>query len=145
LQRSGCGKLETMKAFHGTNEVITEFKTKERIERGVNGLGNVCDHYYHTTGETEFVYFASNIEVSKSYGKNIMDCELTISNPFILDAQEKHYSKFENEIQQAIWNRIDTGLNDSIIILNLRDGLGRYNSDLISDVYMVKPSQIKIN
>ena len=134
-----------MKAFHGTDQNITTFTTRLRKERGINGLGNICDHNYYTTGETEFIYFASNKKVSETYGKIIMECELTINNPFIIDANEKHYSKFENEIQEAIWNKIDTGINDSIIILNLRDGLGRFNSDIITDVYLVKPNQIKIN
>ena len=31
------------------------------------------------------------------------------------------------------------------LIKNLRDALGRYNSEIVGTVYMVKPNQIKIN
>ena len=134
-----------MRAFHGTNEIITEFSIKKRGNGYTTSNGKFFKDSYADSGETEFVYFSDNIEVCKTYGCIIMDCELSLSNPFILDANFAHYASFGDTIRLAIEQRIDSGLNDSIIIKNLRDALGRYNSEIVGTVYMVKPNQIKIN
>jgi hypothetical protein len=137
--------MKAIKAFHGTSELITEFKIKTRGKGYTDKNGKFWNDCYADSGETEFIYFSDNIDVCKTYGNIIMECELSLNNPFVLDANFSHYSSFGDTIRKAIQERIDTGLNDSIVIKNLRDALGRNNSDLVGNVFMVKPNQIKIN
>ena len=137
--------IMTVSAFHGTSEIITEFVIKQRGNGYTTANGKFFKDSYADSGETEFVYFSDNIEVCKTYGNIIMECELELNNPFILDAEFSHYASFGDIIRAAIEERIDTNLNDSVIIKNLRDALGRYNSEIVGTVYMVKPNQIKIN
>ena len=144
-QLKQIGIMKTVTAFHGTSEKITEFAIKQRGNGYTSVNGKFFKDSYVDSGETEFVYFSDNIEVCKTYGEIIMECELELSNPFILDAEFSHYSSFGDIIRATIEERIDTNLNDSIIIKNLRDALGRYNSEIVGTVYMVKPNQIKIN
>lgn len=137
--------MTTITAFHGTTELINEFKIKTRGNGYTAANGKFFKDSYADSGETEFVYFSNNVEVCKTYGSIIMECELSLNDPFVLEADFAHYASFGDVIRQTIEERIDTGLNDSIIINNLRDALGRYNSEISGTVYMVKPNQIKIN
>jgi len=137
--------MTTVTAFHGTSELINEFKIKARGNGYTAANGKFFKDSYADSGETEFVYFSDNVEVCKTYGSVIMECELSFSNPFILEANFSHYASFGDVIRKTIEERIDTGLNDSIIINNLRDALGRNNSEITGTVYMAKPNQIKIN
>lgn len=136
--------MKEFTAFHGTSELISEFTIKTRGDGYTSLNGKFYKDSYADSGETEFVYFSDNIEVCKTYGSLIMECELSFNNPFILDADYSHYSSFNEVIRKTIEERIDTGLNDSIIIKNLRDALGRNNSEIVGTVYMAKPNQIKI-
>ena len=129
-------------ALHGTNEIISEFKIKERRGGYFSANGKFFKDTYIDSGETEFIYFSDNVEVCKTYGNIIMECELTLNNPFVLEADYAHYASFGDVIRKTIEERIDTGLNDSIIINNLRDALGRNNSEIVGNVFMVKPNQI---
>ena len=131
-------------AFHGTSELINQFTIKTRGNGYTAANGKFFKDSYADSGETEFVYFSDNIEVCKTYGSIIMECELTFENPFVLEADFAHYASFGDTIRKTIEERIDTGLNDSIIINNLRDALGRSNSEISGTVFMAKPNQIKI-
>lgn len=137
--------MTTITAFHGTSEFINEFTIKTRGNGYTTSNGKFFKDSYADSGETEFVYFSDNVEVCKTYGTVIMECELSFSNPFVLEADFSHYASFGDVIRKTIEDRIDTGLNDSIIINNLRDTLGRNNSEIVGTVYMAKPNQIKIN
>lgn len=136
--------MTTISAFHGTSELINEFTIKKRGNGYTAANGKFFKDSYADSGETEFVYFSDNFEVCKTYGEIIMECELSFYNPFILDADFSHYASFSDVIRETIELRIDSGLNDSIIVKNLRDALGRNNSEIIGTVYMAKPNQIKI-
>lgn len=136
--------MEPIIAYHGTKNIISQFSIKTRGNGYTSKTGKFYKDSYADSGETEFVYFSDNVDVCRSYGNIIMECELSLSNPFILDADFAHYASFGDEIRLAIEERIDTGMNDSIIIRNLRDALGNINSDMSGTVYMAKPNQIKI-
>jgi hypothetical protein len=134
--------MENVTAYHGTKENFTSFATKARGLGYTSATGKFYKDDYYDSGESEFVYFASNIDVCKSYGNVLLEAVLNFKNPLILDAKGKHYSAFSATIQYAIANNIDKKTNDSIIILNLRDSLGNSNSETISTIYMVKENNI---
>jgi hypothetical protein len=129
-------EMTTIKAFHGTDKQFTEFVVRPRKEK-------VKASNYYTTGETEFVYFSSNPEIAKCYGSIVLEKSLVVENPFIIDAKGGNYYSVIDAIEIAISEKVDAGINDSIMLVNIQDSPSKYGNGAEGITYMVKPSQIK--
>ena len=111
--------------FHGTDSDVSKF------DRKFLGTSNG-----ETPSNMMGFYFTDNIEVARSFGKNILTCEITIDRPLVVDAGGLNYSQFKHKLNSIV-DKINTKKYDSIIVENYLDA-GKYSRDYLpSTQYIV--------
>lgn len=122
----------TFTVYHGTKGQFPTFSDRE--------LGTA-----HGTAPINMrgFNFTDDPECARTFGPNVLKCEVTISDPYVLDAKGKSYSDFKHVINERL-PRIKKQ-HDGIIIKNYADA-GVHGDDYITSNHYIpfNSSQIKI-
>lgn len=124
-----------MKAYHGTDNDFSKFNASLA---GLHTDGNATDEYWAETARLGFWFAEDRERLTEAYDK-VMECELSIENPFHVDSVESLANWFECTCQNAEDLRtwcIDNG-HDGIVVDNDED------FDCVSYVAF-RPEQISI-
>jgi len=139
----GLGKSviieQKQKVYHGTDTYFTLFDK--------DFLGEA-----HGTAPINMMGFSftDDIDVARSFGKRVIEAEVKIEKPYIIDAKGKDYSEFKhilnNTLEKVFSNeKVSRKKYDGIIILNYKDS-GKYSQNtMLSNHYIpFKDEQITI-
>jgi len=131
---------EPLVVFHGTNSYFWKFEKSK-------GKGSI---------KQKSINFSSNKNVSKDYGKRIIQCFLNLKNPLIKNYNGKNYhtitfdARFENrvnDIPDVIVNKtFDEKMYDGVIFLNIKDSKSRYSQNVpeANNYYAFNNKQVKL-
>jgi hypothetical protein len=92
-----------LQGFHGTNRQFEDF-----------------DQAY--SGQKNAIFFTPSAEEAATFGKNVMERRLDVSNPKTIDWGGSFYN--EGRMNDAIQEAKDAG-NDALIVGNIRNAAGR--------------------
>jgi len=136
IKRNNVSNAEIMptrfNVYHGTDIKFKVFKNKF--------LGT--SHGTAPINMTGFS-FTDNIDVARTFGKHIINAEVKIERPYIINAENRDYSEFKHVINDKL-EKVNRKKYDGIIITDYSDG-GKYGDCMISTHYIpFKSNQIKI-
>ena len=118
------GKVSSANVFHGTDADFKDFEDK--FLGSANGTAPINMRGFN---------FTDSNDVAKTFGKNVIQANVTLNNPYVVDAKGKTYSDFKHKLNDIL-SKIDTSKYDGIIIKNYADA-GLHGSDpIISDHYI---------
>jgi len=131
---------EPLVVYHGTDVEFYKFDKSK-------GKGKI---------KQKTINFSSNKNVSKDYGKRVIECFLHIKNPVFknyhnesyhtIDFNARYENKF-NEIPDVIVNKsFDEKIYDGVIFLNIKDSKSRYsqNVPVANNYYAFNNKQVKL-
>lgn len=122
----------TYKVFHGTDAKFGSFDDQHL--GSANGTAPI-----NMTGFN----FTDSADVAKTFGGNVLACEVTINKPRVIDAKGANYSDFKHKINDVL-DRVDRSKYDGIIIKNYMDA-GKYGDDYLLSNHYIPFSKSQIN
>ncbi len=131
--RTPLKSSSSFKLYHGTDANFKNFENKY--------LG-------YATGTAPInmtgFSFTDNVKVARTFGKNIIEVEIQINKPYIIDAGGKDYSEFKHTLNDIL-EKVNRKKYDGVIIKNYKDA-GKYSHETILSNHYVpfKDSQIKV-
>lgn len=107
----------TFRVYHGTDADFDIFDS--RLLGSANGKAPINMMGFN---------FTDNLELAKTFGKNIITADITLNNPLVIDAGGRDYSDFKHELNELLDDV--TPEHDGVIIQRYADA-GRWGSHYV--------------
>jgi hypothetical protein len=125
--------MATYTVFHGTDGLFRDFSNKSL--GSANGTAPINMVGFN---------FTDSIDVARTFGKRIIQAQVTIDRPLVINAKSASYSDFKHVLNAKL-SRVSKTKYDGVIIKNYLDA-GKYGDDYIKSNHYIPfdLSQIKV-
>lgn len=114
----------SIRVFHGTDSDFTDFDS--HFLGSANGTAPI--------NKTGFNFTTSEL-VARSFGNRIIEANISIERPFIMDAKNASYGQFKDKLNEKL-NKLDCSIHDAVVILNYSDA-GIYLDSNITSTHII--------